>query len=207
MSPGGPGFALWLSASWNERPSGRSPCDQVTVVLEERTGMGWGSPLLCDGRDTCSPSPPLRDPWFHPERVGTACGSFIFCSHGTCCTIFARGAAQTRSEPPAPAGNSEEGGHWRPCECVARSQPGQEGLQGPCLLTAPCHPCILPAEKNHQHKRQSMGATKGLLTENRVKKMWHVYTNNLSNQPWVLSTASKCLFLWSLRGRTAFSPI
>ena len=56
VSKEGPGFALWLTASRNEHPSGHSPCDQVTAVLEERTRMDW---IATGGTHAACPPFPL----------------------------------------------------------------------------------------------------------------------------------------------------
>lgn len=150
VSKRSPGFALWLSATRNEHPSSHSPCDQVTVVLEERTG--WIG-LWWEG---------------HMQPISPV--SSWTCWHSLAGVSFS--AVMTPGAPSLPGGCPNQ--TWAPSTtrelwgrrasravwvCGSLLTRAGRSAGRPCPLTAPCRACILPAEKNHQHKRQGLGAT------------------------------------------------
>ena len=132
--------------------------------------------LGCDGRDTCSPSPPhLVTPSFILNVLAQPCGSFLLCSHDTWCTVLARGLPKPDLSPQHHQGTlRKEGIEGR--VSVWLTQPGQEGLRADHVrLQLPAAPAFFRQKRTVSTRDKAWEQPKGPSTEDAVK-MWHAYT-------------------------------
>lgn len=145
-------------------------------------GQGWFGAALCFvmGGTLAIRLPHLGTPDFILNVLAQPCGSFLFCSHGT---VFAQGLPKPDLSPQHQQGTlRKEGTEGRVSVWLALNQ-GRKVCRDHVRLQLPATPAFFQQKRAISTRDKAWEQPKGLSTEDGVKKMWHVYTNNLANQP------------------------